>query len=107
MNQQLDALREELRRTDATLAEALEKGRRKINYQLDGLRTRFNRSQMARDEALQRQLAHAFDLLYPHKALQERHINVTSFVARHGHYFLDWIFDAIELGNRAHQIIYL
>jgi len=107
VNQQLDALREELRRTDATLAEALEKGRRKINYQLDGLRTRFNRSQMARDEALQRQLAHAFDLLYPHKALQERHINVTSFVARHGHYFLDWIFDAIELGNRSHQIIYL
>jgi len=31
---------------DPTLADALEKGRRKINYQIDGLRTRFNRAQV-------------------------------------------------------------
>ena len=106
-NQELDTLQEQLRRVDPTLADALDKGRRKINYQIDGLRTRFNRSQVARDEAVHRQLEHAFDLLYPHKSLQERHINITSFIARHGLYFVDWIFDAIELETNDHSIVYL
>lgn len=104
---ELDTLQEQLGRVDPTLAEALEKGRRKINYQIDGLRTRFNRAQVARDEAVTRQLAHAFDLLYPRKTLQERQINVTSFLARHGRYFVDWVFDAIDLGSTEHQIVYL
>jgi bacillithiol biosynthesis cysteine-adding enzyme BshC len=106
-NNELDTLQDQLRRVDPTLADALEKGRRKINYQIDGLRTRFNRSQVARDEAVHRQLEHAFDLLYPEKDLQERHINITSFIARHGHYFVDWIFDAIDLDSNAHEIVYL
>jgi len=71
---------------DPTLVEALETGRRKINYQLEGLRTRFHRAQIARDEAAHRQLQRAFDQLYPEKALQERHINITSLLARHGRY---------------------
>lgn len=106
-NRELDNLQEQLRRVDPTLADALEKGRRKINYQIDGLRTRFNRAQIGRDEAVHRQIEHAFDLLYPKKALQERHINITSFIARHGHYFVDWIFDAIDLDSNDHQIVYL
>ncbi len=104
---ELDKLQEQLRRVDPTLADALDKGRRKINYQIDGLRTRFNRSQVARDEAANRQIEHAFDLLYPMKALQERHVNITSFIARHGFYFVDWIFDAIELESNEHQVVYL
>jgi len=106
-NDELDKLQDQLRRVDPTLADALEKGRRKINYQIDGLRTRFNRSQIARDEAVNRQLEHAFDLLYPQKGLQERHINITSFIARHGLYLVDWIFDAIELETNEHEIVYL
>ena len=106
-NNELDELQQQLRRVDPTLADALEKGRRKINYQLDGLRTRFNRAQVARDDAVHRQLKHAFDLLYPQKNLQERHINITSFIARHGLYFVDWIFDAIDLEANQHEVVYL
>lgn len=104
---ELNALQEKLREVDPTLADALETGRRKINYQIDGLRTRFQRAQVSRDEALQRQLERAFDLLYPGKSLQERHINVTSLLARHGRYVIDWIFDAIDLASNEHQIVYL
>ncbi len=92
---------------DSTLADALETGRRKINYQLEGLRTRFYRAQMTRDEAAHRQLQRAFDQLYPEKSLQERHINITSLLARHGKYVIDWIYDAINLGSSEHQIVYL
>jgi len=106
-NAELDTLREKLRHVDPTLADALDKGRRKINYQVDGLRTRFQRAQLSRDEALQRQLERAFDLLYPGKNLQERRVNVTSLLARHGRYVIDWIFDAIDLASNAHQVVFL
>ena len=104
---ELDELREKLRSVDPTLADALETGRRKINYQIEGLRTRFHRAQMARDEAAHRQLLRAFDQLYPHKELQERHINITSLLARHGRYVVDWIYNAINIGSNEHQIVYL
>lgn len=107
VNSELDKLREQLRTIDPTLADALETGRRKINYQLEGLRTRFHRAQMTRDEAAHRQLQRAFDQLYPNKELQERHINITSLLARHGRYVVEWIYNAINIGSNEHQIVYL
>ncbi|HEY6119434.1 MAG TPA: bacillithiol biosynthesis cysteine-adding enzyme BshC [Pyrinomonadaceae bacterium] len=107
VNAELDRLRQKLEQIDPTLAAALETGRRKINYQLEGLRTRFHRAQMGRDEAVQRQLQRAFDQLYPKKALQERHINITSLLARHGTYVIEWIYNAINLGSNEHQVVYL
>jgi bacillithiol biosynthesis cysteine-adding enzyme BshC len=107
INRELDALQEKLRRVDATLADALDTGRRKINYQLEGLRARFHRAQMARDSAAHRQIERAFAALYPNKTLQERHINITSLLARHGAYIVNWIYDAINLGSNDHQIVYL
>jgi bacillithiol biosynthesis cysteine-adding enzyme BshC len=106
-NNELDDLQEQLRRVDPTLADALDKGRRKINYQIDGLRTRFNRAQVGRDEAVRRQIERAFDLLYPGKTLQERRINITSLLARHGRYVVDWIYGAIELESNDHEVVYL
>ena len=107
VNHELDRLRQELSAIDPTLAGALETGRKKINYQFEGLRTRFIRAQMTRDEAAHRQLQRVFDQLYPNKDLQERHINVTSLLARHGTYVIEWIFNAINLGSSEHQIVYL
>lgn len=107
VNKELDALQEQLKSVDPTLADALETGRRKINYQLEGLRSRFHRAQMSRDRAAHRQLERAFASLYPEKNLQERHLNITSLLARHGAYVINWIYDAINLGSSEHQIVYL
>lgn len=107
VNRELDELKQQLSSIDPTLVDALETGRRKINYQLEGLRTRFHRAQMARDEAAHRQLQRADEQLYPEKALQERHINITSLLARHGRYVVDWIFNAINLESEEHQIVFL
>jgi bacillithiol synthase len=107
VNHELDRLRQELQAIDPTLASALETGRKKINYQLEGLKQRFVRAQITRDEAAHRQLQRALDQLYPNKDLQERHINITSLLARHGTYVIEWIFNAINLGSNEHQIVYL
>ena len=107
INEELDRLRRELESIDPTLAGALDTGRKKINYQLEGLRTRFVRAQMSRDEAAHRQLQRAFEQLYPNKELQERHINITSLLARHGAYVIEWIYNAINLSSNEHQVIKL
>jgi bacillithiol synthase len=107
VNEELNKLRNNLASVDPTLASALETGRRKINYQLEGLRSRFHRAQMTRDETAQRQLQRAFDQLYPQKDLQERHINITSLLARHGTYVIEWIYNAVNIGSNEHQIVYL
>lgn len=107
INRALDELKVKMQGFDATLADALATGSRKINYQLETMRTRFHRAQMAHDRAAHRQLERAFTALYPEKSLQERHINITSLLARHGHYFIDWIYNAIDLSSNDHQIVYL
>jgi len=107
VNHELDRLRQDLAAIDPTLAGALDTGRKKINYQFEGLRTRFIRAQITRDEAAHRQLQRVFDQLYPKKDLQERHINITSLLARHGTYVIEWIFNAINLGSNEHQVVYL
>ncbi|MDT5294167.1 MAG: hypothetical protein QOJ76_1047, partial [Acidobacteriota bacterium] len=53
------------------------------------------------------QLERAATALYPEKSLQERHVNVTSLLARHGRYAVEWIHDAIDLSTTDHQIVYL
>jgi bacillithiol biosynthesis cysteine-adding enzyme BshC len=107
INQALANLRAELQRFEPTLADALTKGAQKIEHQLAGLRTRFHRAQLARDRAAHRQLERATTALYPGKTLQERRLNITSLLARHGRYCMDWIFNAIDLGSVDHQIVYL
>jgi bacillithiol biosynthesis cysteine-adding enzyme BshC len=103
----LDELQVKLRDFDPTLASALDGGRRKIAHQLEGLRARFHRAQMRRDRAVLRQLERASTALYPEKSLQERHVNVTSLLARHGRYLVEWIHDAIDLSTNDHQVVYL
>lgn len=103
----LDSLGASLRAFDLTLAEALNGGRKKIRHQLDGLRARFHRAQIQRDRAALRQLERAATALYPERALQERHVNVTSLLARHGLYAVEWIHDAIDLSTNDHLVVYL
>jgi uncharacterized protein YllA (UPF0747 family) len=62
---------------------------------------------MQRDRAALRQLERAATALYPERALQERHVNVTSLLARHGLYAVEWIHDALDLSTSDHQIVYL
>ena len=92
---------------DPTLDAALANSERKIKYHLGRLRSRFHRAQLARNRAALRQLERAFASLYPEKALQERHLNITSLVARHGLYITDWIYNAIDISSSEHQIVYL
>ena len=107
INIELNRLDQNLSAFDPTLAENLANRRRKIIYHIGNLRTKFHHAQMRKDETTMRQIEMAFNSLLPNKHLQERSLNIVSFINRYGLYFADWIYEAIELDDKQHRIIYL
>ncbi|MBA3600055.1 MAG: bacillithiol biosynthesis cysteine-adding enzyme BshC [Acidobacteria bacterium] len=107
INTELDRLDLNLSRIEPTLAESLANRRRKIAYHISNLRTKFHNAQMRKDKVIKRQIEMAFTSLVPNRHLQERTLNVNSFINRHGLYLIDWIYQAIDLDDKGHRIIYL
>jgi bacillithiol synthase len=107
INTQLNHLDINLVKIEPTLADALANRRRKIIYHVGNIRNKFHRAQIEKDETIQRRIETAFESLLPHKNLQERTLNVLIFLNLYGIYFIDWIYDAIDLDDKGHRIIYL
>jgi bacillithiol synthase len=107
IEKELERLDKNLSLLDPTLADNLANRRRKIIYHIANLRSKFHIAQMKKDEVIHRQIEAAFASLFPNKGLQERTLNIGSFVNRHGVYFIDWIYQAIDLDDKDHRIIYL
>jgi bacillithiol biosynthesis cysteine-adding enzyme BshC len=107
INIQLNRLDQNLVNIEPTLAENLARRRRKIIYHIGALRNKFHHAEMRKNHVVERQLEAALTALLPHKHLQERTLNVTSFINRYGLYLIDWIYDAIDLDDKQHKILYL
>lgn len=104
---QLDRLDRSISKLDKTLVDNLDVRRRKILYHINALRKKYHKAEIRKDETIKRQLETAFTALVPHKHLQERTLNVTTYLNLYGLYLIDWIYDAIDLDDKAHRIIYL
>jgi bacillithiol biosynthesis cysteine-adding enzyme BshC len=107
INTELDRLDGVLSELDPTLANNLATRRRKIVYHIGALRKKFYYSQARRDEVVHRRIETLFTALLPQKHLQERAVNITGFLNLYGPYFIDWVYDAIDLDDRGHRLIYL
>lgn len=107
INIELNRLDQNLVNIDPTLADNLATRRRKMIYHIGALRKKFHAAQIRRDETVRRRIENLFAALLPHKHLQERTLNVVSLLNRHGLYFTDWIYDAIDLDDKGHRIVYL
>ena len=107
INIELNKLDQSLVNIEPTLAENLANRRRKILYHISALRNKFHHAQILKDETINRRLETAFTALLPHKHLQERTLNVTGFLDHYGLYFIEWIYEAIDLEDKGHRVIYL
>ena len=107
INAELHKLDAEMNKIDPSLAANLATRRRKIVYHIAALQKKFHLVQAERDETVNRQLRAAFTELMPRGALQERTVGITTYLNRHGSYFIDWLYDSIELDDKGHRIIYL
>jgi bacillithiol biosynthesis cysteine-adding enzyme BshC len=107
INTELDRLDRILSEFDPTLADNLATRRRKIVYHIGALRKKFYYSQARRDEVVHRRIETLFMALLPNRNLQERAVNITGFLNLYGPYFIDWVYDAIDLDDKGHRLIYL
>lgn len=107
INSELDRLDLNLAAVDPTLANNLEKRRRKIIYHIESIRNKFRHSQFSRDEVIRRRLETMFAAILPHEHLQERSLNILYFVDRFGTDFVDWIYDSIDLSDKGHRVVSL
>jgi bacillithiol biosynthesis cysteine-adding enzyme BshC len=107
IEKELERLDKNLSLLDPTLADNLANRRQKIIYHIANLRSKFHTAQIKKDDVIHRQIEAAFSNVFPNKGLQERTLNLSTFVNRYGVYFIDWIFQAIDLDDKDHRVIYL
>jgi len=105
LSAELESLRPSLNAVDATLAGALDTSRQKVLHQIETLRTKFVNAEARRNDTLERHLDAVTNSLFPEKKLQERVINVSSFLVRYGLGFIGRLEEALALDTREHQVI--
>ena len=104
---EMESLRGVLTSVDQTLEGALDKAIEKIRHQVGTLESRYVSASARRDEVLERQLENVRSRLYPEKKLQERVVNVTSFLVRYGAGLIPMIDERLELDGTEHQVVEL
>jgi uncharacterized protein YllA (UPF0747 family) len=104
---QAERLRPVLGEVDQTLNGALDNSIQKIRHQVNTLQSRFVNAEARRNEVLDRQLATLTNRLFPEKKLQERVVNVTSFLVRYGWNLASLMDSALQLDGTTHQIVEL
>jgi bacillithiol biosynthesis cysteine-adding enzyme BshC len=103
----LDRLKATLVAFDSTLAKALNRSRRKIEYQLEKTERKIARQTMLRDERATRDAAALTNFIYPHKHLQERLYSILPFLAKFGPGLVDTIYENVHVDCPDHKLLTL
>lgn len=104
---QLNRLDENLTEIDLTLSANLANRRKKIIWHIAALRKKYHLAEIRKNEIVRRRIENLFAALLPRSALQERTLNVVTFLNLFGANFIDWVYEAIDADEREHQILYL
>jgi len=105
VEQAIERLRADLSAFDPTLAQALDRSQRKINYQLSKIAGKAGREAMRRDERATFDATSLNGLVFPNGHLQERIYSILPFLAKHGLDLVDHLYEAIELDCPDHRMM--
>jgi uncharacterized protein YllA (UPF0747 family) len=92
---------------DSTLAKALNRSTRKIEYQLQKIESKIARQTLIRDERASHDASALANLVFPHKHLQERFYSILPLMAKHGPGLVDTIYENIHLDCPDHKLLTL
>lgn len=107
VNLQIELLEESLTKSEPTLAINAANRRKKIMWHIGALRKKFHKAEISKHEIVNRRLENLFNSLLPDGVLQERNINVITFLNLYGLNFIDWIFQATDSDEKGHQLLIL
>jgi bacillithiol biosynthesis cysteine-adding enzyme BshC len=92
---------------DPTLGAALTKSRSKILHQLTKMEAKVARETMRRNARATEEAAYLYNLLMPHKHLQERFYTILPFLARHGMDLVDRVYEHVQVDCPDHVLLSL
>jgi bacillithiol synthase len=107
LDEDLQAIREELENLDRTLLDAAENAASKMRHQLNSLREKAARAETRKSGELQHHAAELATLLFPNKELQEREIGAAYFLLRHGLGLVESLKQNLKPGCADHQVVFL
>jgi bacillithiol biosynthesis cysteine-adding enzyme BshC len=107
MAKSLDRLKAPLAAFDSTLAKALNRSRRKIEYQLEKTERKIARQTLLRDERATHDATALINFVYPHKHLQERLYSFLPFLAKFGPGLVDEIYENVHVDCPDHKFVTL
>jgi bacillithiol biosynthesis cysteine-adding enzyme BshC len=103
----LDHLKAQLAAFDSTLAKALNRSRRKIEYQLEKTEKKIARETLLRDQRATGDATLLSNFIYPHKHLQERLYSILPFLAQFGPGLIDSIYENVHVDCPDHKFVTL
>jgi uncharacterized protein YllA (UPF0747 family) len=103
----MERLKAKLVAFDSTLAKALNRSRRKIEYQLEKTQRKIARQTLVRDERATHDAEALTNLVYPHKHLQERLYSILPFLAKFGTGLVDSIYENVHVDCPDHKFVTL
>ena len=101
----LDRLKAKLTAFDSTLAKALNRSRRKIEYQLEKMERKIARQTMLRDERASHDAKELTNFIFPHKHLQERLYSYLPLMAKFGPGLVDSIYQNVHVDCPDHKFL--
>ncbi len=101
----LARLKTDLLHFDPTLAKALNRSTRKVEYQLSKMESKVARQVILRDERASADARMLSNLVFPHRHLQERFYSILPLVAKHGFTLIDEIYGQLQLTCPDHQLV--
>jgi bacillithiol synthase len=105
LEQEMESLRSALNAVDPTLIGALDTSCHKMLHQVETLRTKYVNAVTKRNEMVERHLETILNSLFPEKKLQERLINITSYLVRYGDGFVSRLERELSLDSTQHQLV--
>ena len=107
VNLQIKLLEESLTESEITLANNAANRRKKVMWHIAALKKKFHKAEILKHETVNRRVENLFNSLLPDGVLQERNVNVITFLNLYGLNFIDWIYSATDSGEKDHQLLIL
>lgn len=107
INIEMHKIDQHLAAIDTTLLHNAAKRRRKMIYHIGAIRQKALRALARNHGDAERRINGLFADLMPEGKLQERSVNVFTFLNSFGPGLIDHLYDAVDLDDNSHRIIYL
>jgi bacillithiol biosynthesis cysteine-adding enzyme BshC len=92
---------------DEGVKKTVQKTKGKVEYELKSLQEKIIKAYKRKNDDLVRSIERTADFLFPEESLQERHLNILTFLNMYGFEFIDVISKNLKLDAYDHQVLCL